>query len=521
MSTPEGLGTWGAEKAPFYADTATPVLVCQPDRRSSAAMKSARRLSLLIFLCLVLPLGLILACVTPAGGVADEAAHALRAESLAHGEILGYRHAIRLADGTRRMAAGVTADPGLLGAMAVHRPGQWVTAQQLRAAQAAPWAGVRRFVEITPLALYMPIFYLPAALAMRTVEWLQGGPAAALQAARLINLLVYALLGFAALRTARVGHGLLLCILALPMEVSLAASLNQDGLLIATSVLALALLTRADGPSPWRGAGAAPLPTSWLFATLLLGLVTLVKLPYAGLLALTILPLEARRACALRAALATLAGLPALAWTAYAMRHISVPWPPLPAYAAGPLWPGPGQPVFTAPDALAQLHVLLAAPSRIVTLTLHSILFIDHALLLQAIGVLGFLSLRLPLWLYGLWSLALAAACLLDRLHGTPPAPRLRHRDAALLFFALAATVIAIYMSQYLTWTQVGESRVVGPSGRYFLPLLPALILLCPGGFATRHAALLRGVGFLLIAAAALCSLAAVPLCVLDGFYAP
>lgn len=512
------LGSWAAEDARVFAN---PLSLPPPTQRGLSAVKAGRRLSLLIFLCLVLPLGLILAFVTPPGGVADEAAHALRAESLAHGEILGYRDVVRLPDGSLRRAAGVTADPGLLGAMAVTGPGQWVTAQRLAAAHHADWTGTRRFVEITPLALYLPVFYLPAALAMHIVETLQGGPAAAILAGRLVNLFTYALIGFAALRTARSGHGLLLCVLALPMEISLAASLNQDGLIIATCVLALALLTRADGPAPWRGAGAPPLPTPWLLATLLLGLVALVKLPYAGLLALSVLPIEARRACALRAGIAALALLPAFAWTAFALRQISVPWPPLPPYPAGPLWPGPGHPLFAGPDARAQLTVITAAPTRILTLTLHTMLFLDRALALQLVGVLGFLSLRLPLWLYTLWAMALAAAATLDRLRETPPPARFRNRDAAFLILALAASVIAIYMSQYLTWTRVGATTVVGPSGRYFLPLLPALILLCPSGIAARHAGLLRSGGFLLIAAAALCSLAAVPLCVLDGFYIP
>ncbi|GAB0117080.1 DUF2142 domain-containing protein [Acidisoma sp. 7E03] len=518
MSTPQLLEKWQAERRPSVAP---PMRLRSPAARDAGALKAARRLSLLIFLCLVLPLGLILAITTPAGGVADEAAHTLRAESLAHGEILGYRDIVPLADGSLRTAAGVTADPGLLGAMAVTGPGQWVTPQRLAAARHAEWAGMRRFVEITPLALYMPVFYLPSALAMRIVEQAHGGPAAAMLGGRLVNLFVYALLGFAALRTARNGHGLLLCALALPMEVSLAASLNQDGLLIATAVLAMALLTRADGAAPWRGAGAPPLPQAWLVATLLLGLIALVKLPYAGLLALTVLPLEARRACALRAGVAGLAALPALLWTGYAMGHISVPWPPLPPYVAGPLWPGPGHPLFTAPDARAQLTVLFAAPSRILTLTLHSILHIAPALAMQTIGVLGFLSLRLPLWLYALWVTTLVAAATTDRLHEAPPPARFRTRDAVFLIFALAGSVIAIYMSQYLTWTPVGGAWVVGPCGRYALPLLPALILFCPGGFVTRHAALLRHGGFLLIACAALCSLAVVPFCVLDGFYAP
>ncbi|MCB8876471.1 DUF2142 domain-containing protein [Acidisoma silvae] len=470
------------------------------------------QICVVIFLTLVVPLGIILAFVTPLGGVADETAHALRAESLSHGDILGFRALIHLPDGSPRIAAGVLADPGIAAAATVRGPGDWVTSDRMRAARAAQWQGQRSFAEITPLALYMPVFYVPAALTIAGIRLIDLRPADAFLAARLVNFAIFAVIGMLALTVARRGHAILLCTLALPMEVSLAASLNQDGLLIAVTVLAVALLTRhADEPT-----SSMTISPAWIAAAALLGLVALAKIPYAGLLLLPVFPLAWSRACRLRLMLAALCAVPALGWAAYAMAHIATPWPPLPPYHAGPLWPGATHPIFTSPDSAAQVKVLAARPWRIVTLTLQS-LWAKKAILLEFIGILGFVSVRLPSSVYALWGLALLSAAIADRKGSQPSG--FGTRDQCALAVMLGLIVIAIYMSQYLSWTPVGFPIVIGPTGRYFLPLLPATVVLIPR--LPLPAVLGRGIFLLPLVIAAIVSLIVTPLCVLDAFYAP
>ncbi|MCB8881551.1 DUF2142 domain-containing protein [Acidisoma cellulosilytica] len=473
------------------------------------------RLCLIIFLALVLPLGIILAFVTPLGGVADETAHALRAESLSHGEIIGYRAIIQLPDGSPRRAAGVSADLGIVAAAMVQGPGEWVTPARLHEAHRARWQGHLSFAEITPLALYMPIFYAPAAIAMAAMRAIHAGPAEAYLSGRLINLFVFALIGMLALSIARRGHAVLLCTLALPMEISLAASLNQDGLLIATAVLAVALLTREEEQVLALFGRRRPSP-DWIAAAGLLGVIALAKIPYVGLLLMLVFPIRTRRDCGLRLVLAALCAVPALGWAGYAMSQIATPWPPLPLYRAGPFWPGPAVRFFTSPDAAAQMLVLAADPLRVLTLTLRS-LWLQKGIVLEFIGVLGFVSLRLPAPLYALWALALLSALLADRQQTRPSG--FGRRDQFVLFTMLGLITVAIYMSQYLTWTKVGFPIVQGPTGRYFLPLLPATAFLVP------RARLLDAAPpsllLLPVAAAAMASLIVTPLCVLDGFYAP
>ena len=229
----------------------------------------------------------MLAALTPLGRVADEPAHALRAASLLHGQWIGRRAPVIMPGGAERVMAGLDADGALLGVQGgSDRPkllqdhADWSRAQV--------WAGTRRFHEAANVAVYMPVFYAPAAVGMGVARAAGAGPFGATYAARMVNVACFAALGLAALLLARRGHALLFCTLTLPMTLSLAGSVNQDGLIIGSSALAAALLSR----------GAASAPPGWAYwaAAVLLACIVAVKPPYAPLLAGLLLPLPPVRA---------------------------------------------------------------------------------------------------------------------------------------------------------------------------------------------------------------------------------
>ena len=45
------------------------------------------------------------------------------------------------------------------------------------------------------------------------------------------------------------------------------------------------------------------------------------------------------------------------------------------------------------------------------------------------------------------------------------------------IFLLSAVSVLAICTSLYVWWTPIGDSRILGLQGRYFLPLLPGVLL--------------------------------------------
>lgn len=479
------------------------------DGISGPARWTTRRILALLFVLVALPTGTLLALLTPPGQVADEPAHVLRAGSLLHGQLIGRRAPYRMPDGVERIMGGVDADAALLSVL--EGPG-WpkLDRERIDKLRAVGWQGARQFYQVPNVAIYMPVLYIPAALGMAAAKLCGAGPYDAVQAGRLVNVLCAVLMGAAALLLARRGHALLFCTLTFPMTLNLAASINQDGLLIVSCALAAALLTRADSRRSWWAAAG------------ILGCVVAVKLPYAPLLAALLLPLPPPRewlrrdGLPRRVGIALLVALPGLLWTAYAMRNVSSPfmWPP---YEAGPLWPGPRPAPFDTTDPMAQLSVLLAEPLRALTLPWDTLAH-DRTILFSTVGILGWLNIRLPDGLYAAWGLAVGAAVLCDLLAPKRRDASCRLGDTALMLSAGMLCVLGIYLSQYLVWTPVGKASVDGPSGRYLLPVLPFLATSLPQS-ALPFGGILRAACLMLPIAAAVAGLAVLPMMIVAEFY--
>ncbi len=466
-------------------------------------MKLASRLLLpVLFLLVAGQLGVFLALAVPPGEVADEHNHVMRADSLLHGEVLAHRALSPVPDGVWRLQQDADSDPALM--LVAEQPALHpITGQRWAQVDAQRWTG-SMFVPLGTIASYWPVFYVPAAAALGVAKAAGIRPFAAFHLARLANLATFLALGLAALLLARRGQALLFCTLSLPMTLSLAASVNQDGLIIAASALAAALLT-------W------PCGTPRLLAAMLLGSVAMAKPPYlplAGVLLLPFPPWRQRRAWLERCGLILLVGLAALSWAALALHDVATPVLRVPA-EAGPLWPGPRPAIFAGTDIRAQLGVLLARPARLVTLPWRS-LWHDPDLGRQAIGILGWLNVRLPPWLYGLWAWALAAAAVADAVGRRAGAVVLPARQAAWPLLCLVAALLGVYLSQYLSWTAVGGAFIDGVQGRYLLPLLPILALALPSlrPLPALHAALAA-----LPAAACLAGAAVLPGIVIGAYY--
>jgi hypothetical protein len=157
---------------------------------------------------LALPLGIFAATVIPVGQVVDEQTHAIRADSLLYGEIIGHRQTVLDSHGNPVVQAGVTADAALIAVVTSevrpvdpHPPP--LTAAQMQRSLAQDWSAHPQFVGIYTLAGYMPVFYLPGAAAVEATRLLHGTPYQAYLAIRLVNLSFFVLLGVLALVVAR------------------------------------------------------------------------------------------------------------------------------------------------------------------------------------------------------------------------------------------------------------------------------------------------------------------------------
>jgi hypothetical protein len=402
---------------------------------------------------------------------------------------------------------GVQANFGLLPAGFTFNPGLKLADKHMsrllwERMRHLPWADGPGFVSVPNTAAYSPLFYLPAAAGLGAGRAAGLLPYDAILVARLVNALMFVAAGTVALLLARRGRRLMFVALTLPMTLSLAASVNQDGLVIASSVLAAALLSR--GPRHGR---------SWWLGCVALAAVILAKPPYlpvAAACAVLAWGTAPGRRTQIRAAGGLLvAALPALVWTAIVTRWVAAPFVRGPARPAGPLWSGPAGTMFPTTNPGEQLGILLAHPRLFGTLPFETLAGDLRWFGLSTLGILGVLDWVLPEWMYLAWGLAVLVALLADGL-GTPDeAPGLPLWRAALLAGLVGIAAWAVFIAQYLSWTRVGEALIDGVQGRYALPLVAMLALAVPrvrvqGGAMLRRGLTVVPVGMALLDAVAL-----------------
>jgi uncharacterized membrane protein len=424
-----------------------------------------RRWLILLFLMVNLITGWRLATTTPMGQVADEPSHVARAASLLHGQIFASK---RIYQGTP--VGGLKVDPGIAFAsmeglgqnMIPMTPGKRAGVAKI------PWTHHNEFDLAIGAVPYFPALYAPGALGIETGKILGLGPLHALYLGRVFLLAAYLALGCACLWFARAGRGVFFTLLSLPMALSLGASFNLDGMIIACCALAGALFTLDPAQYP---------KARWIAAALI-ALVICDKPPYALMLFAAALPIAARGALR-RLIMAGLFAVPSLIWIA-AVMHSGLMSVWLPPYHPGPLWPGDPNAVFTGPSISAGLKVLLHAPRLIFTLPYNYFHTYGSGIWDQFIGILGWLNVLLPSRQYTWWSVAIVT-CLAGALF-TPDNKSRRWQGLDALFVALliTASMQAICLALYLSWTKVGMPLISGVQGRYLLPLVALLPLILP-----------------------------------------
>jgi hypothetical protein len=410
------------------------------------------------FLACTLVTGTGLIWLMPIGEVSDEPEHIARADGLLSGQILGQMT-------PNGGMSGVMADDAVLDIITKETlptfPTKPLPAAALQAARARGWSPKQDFC-FTQMIEYFPALYAPGALGLGLGRLCGLSPFASLLLGRAFMLLAFAGLGFMALRLARCGHALLFAVLTLPMTQSLAASFNQDGLLIAAATLACALLTRPPNEPP----------RLWLVAWAALTLVATAKPAYDPLLLAALLPLGAPGWR--QRALVVLGGMLApVVWVVVMLRTSFTNWY-RPPYHPGPLWPGDPGIMLHGASSRDNLLVLLAHPAEAIALPAKLLLTDGGRLAHEMVGVLGWKFIWLPGWAYPAWGVALACAAL------TAGGTAWRGRDSALAGLAVTGGFLGVTLALYISYTNVGLDYIDGVNGRYFLPFLAFLPLILP-----------------------------------------
>lgn len=414
-----------------------------------------------------------LAVNVPPFQVPDEANHFLRAAEIADGDLIGKRFSVTEENGSSQTAAGGMSDPALLQAAAPFARMRGHRDAKANAADWVPdvhWTKTRSLVSFPNTVIYPPFFYLPSALGVLAGRIAHLSVLHTLVLSRLLSGVTAIALGAVAIVLADGAAPWIFTILTLPMSLFMIASASQDGLLMACSGLAGALMVRL---LRWPDAQDRKLLIA-LVSTI--SLAAMARPPYCGL---ALLPLGLRKL--------------KLRWRIAASTAIAASVVTWLAVVAATTWTSYGSPTVGA-EPLTQLAHLGNEPWRVATVMLATLRHYFLAYSAMFIGALGWGEILLPNSYYyaGAVALIVAAVTTMLGLKGE----RVGYRSMLPSALGVFVSVAALFGSLYLIWTPPDYPTVEGAQGRYFLPIVLAGMVLFP---ALGHARLARIQNWLLL----------------------
>lgn len=403
-----------------------------------------------IFALIALPLALALMAMTPPFQVADEPFHFFRAYTLSEGDFLPARIG---GVGGGHLPSSILEISRITDPLLGHpeRAADWGA---VRGAFARPLEPDSRVDAGFPgSAAYFPLVYLPQAAGIAVGRLLGFGPLALLYWGRLFNALASIALLYFALRVTPVLRRSLALVALLPMVSFLRASVAADSVTLGFATLFVAVILRfALEPGPrlsWKsiaGLAAAGLA------------VALTKQTY-GILGLMLFMIPGERLGG------RLRGFIICSGILMVMAIATGSWS---AYAST-LFVARSIPGVSVSD---QLHFFRTEPIRALSVLIRHLWTqrVDH--LWNGFGGLGWLDAHIPKWTVWTLLMTLSGAAVFE---AAPLPISVRHKVLALA--TAAAGALAIVGVLYLVWTPARSMIVEGVQGRYFLPLIPLLLV--------------------------------------------
>ena len=406
-----------------------------------------------LLLALVCALTLFFAVITPPFQAPDENQHYMKALALTQGQVLAEREG--QAVGARLPAA----------ALAIHavdfptdvpdtlRRFERDDIERARSADAARPGTA--FADFPNVASYAPTLYAPGAAGLMLGQALSLPRIASFYTGRLANALTGLALLMAALALLPFGRHAMLAVALLPTFAYQTGSLSPDAVINGLGFIGLALALRVGfmGVAPTR-AGALMLVAP---------LLALAKGVYLPLMAAG-LRWQQHRGDLRPGLILGVTGLGAIAFLAW--MHYSGGSQVLYHIQSRKT----GDTMMTAPLA-DQLSVILGDPVGFLRILVTSMIERAPVYALQLVGRFGWNAILLPLLAYPLALLMLGA--------GVAGGNGAHFGIAQRLWWLAVAggVILLVEIAMYLTGTPLGADYIQGTQGRYFLPVLPLVLI--------------------------------------------
>ena len=404
----------------------------------------------MVFVVLALVFGMTIACVTAPFQAPDEAAHFWRAYHVSQGNLMTSREGHNVGGQIPRKVTHIHDSYNYLMGFPDVRVDMDLWTEDWN----KPFnAQDKIFFDFFMPALYAPIVYVPQAIGIAAARACGASALQMMYAGRLSALLCWIIMVAAAIRIVPLFKWVFVLVALLPRNISLAASLSADGPTNAIVLLLTALILHAVFSTSSLGKGQL---FGICLLCVLLSLAKQVYLPLAGLVLL----------------------IPSVQFGGGKRKGLFCGGVLAASVLATGLWSLLVRDFYTptnGANAPEQLSFLIKQPWVFFVIAFKTFLESWVGLFVSFIGVLGFLDVWLPNWIYFTYPFALLAAALFD--------PDCKIKFGLLPRFWILLICIVIFLlielSMYLVWTQVGASIVCGVHGRYFLPLgVPFLLAL-------------------------------------------
>jgi uncharacterized membrane protein len=395
------------------------------------------------FLLVYLLLGLSYLILTGPFRVPDERNHFLRSYEVSELRLFAFR-----------LSGGYPGDylPSSLGrlseALGNHAENRIQPAQIARARSLFLSPEEREFMEFSNAAVYSPLVYVPSAISIAIGRALGAGPLALVYFARAGNLLVGAWLISLALSHAGFARPAALIVALFPTTVSQVSSVSADAMTYAISFLWVALVME------WLVQKEGGVSSQRVLTLVCLALALSQLRPPFPLLSLLVLLMPIRRfgrkaVILVGSAVLTASLVPAAAWYTPAARLF--------------VNPIPEQDI----DPARQMAWVVKHPGGFWHRVKQDLRTNTLEYWQELIGRLGWLNIRLPAWIYIGYAIAWAGCFFLGPRDS--PFPMWWQPIAFVVMISIG--VVAIELSQYLSFNPIGSAFVLGIQGRYFVPL--------------------------------------------------
>ncbi len=410
------------------------------------------------FLAVALPLGILLCVLTPPFMVADEQAHFFRAYQISEGGFMPQR--IDNGVGGHLPKSLVDSSIVLIGKLP-GEPGEKASKTLIAAEFSRPHnAADRTDIHFENTALYSPLAYAPTSLGIGIARVFDASPVAMLYVGRLFTVLAWIGLTFLAIRLIPIVRWAFMVIAVAPMALFQAASVSADGLTVGLCFLTVAWFVRLCMQQ------RAVTKKQWAVTLGVVLAIGCMKQPYA-LLGLLYLALPAKQFAGqvvrLQWLVSVVAALVATAGSWYLVSKSFFMQSPFLLDRV------------LQPDQ--QLGFMLEHPLRFIkAVVLTHVTSSGDGNINELVGVFGWLDAPLPLWAVLIYLAVVVIAV------GLANKERLLLRFQRWVLVGLAAAAfLAIDVLLYLYWNALGSGLIMGIQGRYYLMLMPLLIVAIAG----------------------------------------